>query len=645
MIKKLFTLTLILLGALGMNAQTISGTVTTLNSAPIANHAVYLMSNDSMNPYSATAYTTGSGAYSFTSVPSSYYGFTVSTYDCQQSYHGQYLSTNSGTVNFSICGNGNPSGCNAAFLSTPDSSNVNLIFFTDLSTGNPTSWSWSFGDGSGSSTQNPNHLYASSGSYNVVLIISSSSCSDTVVSTITVGNTTPGCQAGFLNIPDSSNSKKIYFFDSSTGNPTSWTWSFGDGTSSNLQNPMHTYASVGSYSVTLAISSANCSDSTSQTVVVSNGNPTGCQAAFSVIPDSTNSSLYYFTDLSTGNPTSWIWSFGDGTTSSNQYTSHLYSTSGNFTVTLLIQGQNCQSSTSQNIVVSGGSTTYSISGFVTAANQPVYQGNVYLFNSQGLSTGSTSLGTSGNYSFTNLAAGSYKLLAVPDSASTIGSGYAPTYYGDVVIWNNASTINLTSNATLVNISMQAFTLSPGGGTISGNVGTGSKSGVSGAMVNLLDAQLNPVSSTKTDINGDYSFANIADGTYKIWVEIPGKTTTPITITLSSGSQTSSNNDFIVTGSTVIPKTTSINEVDFATDLNLYPNPVYNTLNVNIDITNSGSYSFKVYSISGQVVSSMKIYMQAGNNLVKLNTGNLSQGSYILRIVNTNSNSVQKLFIK
>jgi len=431
MIKKLLTLTLILLGALGMNAQTISGTVTTLNSAPIANHAVYLMNNDSMNPYSATTYTIGSGAYSFSNVPSSVSGFTVYTYDCQQTYHGQYLSSNSGTVNFSICGNGNPSGCNAVFTTTPDSSNANLIYFTDLSTGNPTSWSWSFGDGTGSSAQNPSHSYASTGTYSVSLIISSSSCSDTVISAVTVGNTTPSCQAGFYDVPDSSNSKKIFFFDYSTGNPTSWFWSFGDGSSSSLQNPVHTYASTGNYSVTLSISSANCSDSVTQTVVVSNGNPSGCQAAFSAFPDSTNPSLIYFTDLSTGGPTSWSWNFGDGNTSNSQNPSHLYTSAGSYSVSLIIHGTNCQSMTSQTVVISGGSTAYSIGGFVTAANQPVYQGYVFLFNSQGIVAGNTSLGTNGNYSFTNIVAGSYKLLAIPDSSSTIGSGYAPTYYGDV----------------------------------------------------------------------------------------------------------------------------------------------------------------------------------------------------------------------
>ena len=57
----------------------------------------------------------------------------------------------------------------------------------------------------------------------------------------------------------------VYFSDSSSNSPTSWSWTFGDGGSSSSQNPSHTYTSAGTYSVTLNVSNAYGSDSTTRT--------------------------------------------------------------------------------------------------------------------------------------------------------------------------------------------------------------------------------------------------------------------------------------------------------------------------------------------------------------------------------------------
>ncbi len=57
----------------------------------------------------------------------------------------------------------------------------------------------------------------------------------------------------------------VTFTDLSTGTPTSWAWDFGDGNTSSLQNPTHTYASVGTYDVSLTVTTSSGSDSETKT--------------------------------------------------------------------------------------------------------------------------------------------------------------------------------------------------------------------------------------------------------------------------------------------------------------------------------------------------------------------------------------------
>ena len=647
MLKRILTLTLILIGSLSINAQTISGTVSSYNGVAIANHSVSIMNTDSLNPYYSTTVTNASGAFSFSNLAANTYGYIISTLDCQNQTHNVIIASNSGTANFTICFS-NPTTCAALFASYPDSSNNNQIFFTDLSAGSPTSWSWDFGDGTTSNLQNPNHTYAATGTYNVTLSISSASCSDSITQSVIVGSVTPpACQAAFYTVPDSSNQMAVNFIDVSTGSPTSWSWDFGDGTTSNLQNPNHTYAANGIYYVSLSISSTNCSDSTTQIVVIGNTAPS-CLAAFSFYPDSSNQNSIHFTDLSTGNALiNWSWDFGDGSTSNLQNPSHTYATNGTYTVTLAIISGNCGDTTSLAITIGNTTGNYAVNGSVMAGTYPVNDGVAILFDANSSLVAGISTLDSGQYLFLNVPNGTYTVLALPDSSVAIGQNYAPTYLGDVLFWSNASNVNISSNHTMNAINLVTIPSIPvGPGFIGGNVGTGTKARLSNKIVNLLDNSMNLIATTKTDANGDYKFENLAYATYKIWVEISGKVTTPISVTLNEANSSSTHNDFVETTDAVTPKTASIENNQLSKDnINLYPNPVHNTLNINLNVESTSAYNFNIFSISGQLLSSEKITTATGNNLIKLNTNNLSSGSYILIISNGKNKSIQKLFTK
>ena len=89
--------------------------------------------------------------------------------------------------------------------------------------------------------------------------------------------TTPAPNADFAFSANPRAGQPVSFTDSSTGSPTSWSWDFGDGGTSNVQNPAHTF-SVGTYSVSLTASNAGGSSTRTQTVVVSWPTPVACTA-------------------------------------------------------------------------------------------------------------------------------------------------------------------------------------------------------------------------------------------------------------------------------------------------------------------------------------------------------------------------------
>ena len=226
----------------------------------------------------------------------------------------------------------------AGFSGSPTSGTAPLsVSFTDSSSGNPTSWSWDFGDGTSSTTQNPNHTYTSPGSYTVKLTASNASGSNTSTRTGYISVTAPPKPtADFSANPTSGNAPlAVSFTDSSTGNPTSWSWDFGDGTSSTAQNPNHTYTSAGTYTVSLTATNAQGSDTKTMTDYVNVTLPTSPTADFSANPTSGSTPLAVsFTDSSSGNPTDWSWDFGDGSTSTAQNPSHTYTSAGTYTVSL-----------------------------------------------------------------------------------------------------------------------------------------------------------------------------------------------------------------------------------------------------------------------------------------------------------------------
>ncbi len=226
----------------------------------------------------------------------------------------------------------------ADFSGTPTSGGAPLtVQFTDLSTNSPTSWSWNFGDNTTSTQQNPSHEYANLGNYTVTLTATNAAGSDYETKTDYISVVIPPPVAAFYAQPICGCAPlSVSFFDQSSGDIDEWWWNFGDGGKADPANPFYTYYNVGSYDVSLEVIGPGGSDLETKPNYIQV--LSGPQASFTASPTSGDGPLTVdFVDLST-NALSWLWSFGDGTTSNEQNPTHIYTGYGDFSVTLQVGG-------------------------------------------------------------------------------------------------------------------------------------------------------------------------------------------------------------------------------------------------------------------------------------------------------------------
>ena len=142
-----------------------------------------------------------------------------------------------------------------------------------------------------------------------------------------------------------------------------------------------------------------------------------------------------FTDSSTGSPTAWLWTFGDGTTSTLQNPSHSYASAGTYTVALQATNATGSNSSSQNVTI--GQNTYSISGTITSNSAALSGVTVTL---TGGSTATTN--ASGVYTFTGVPNGTYTL-----TPALSGYSFTPTTTSVTVSSANATGKNFTATNT------------------------------------------------------------------------------------------------------------------------------------------------------------------------------------------------------
>ncbi|MEM7373626.1 MAG: PKD domain-containing protein [Bacteroidota bacterium] len=468
------------------------------------------------------------------------------------------------------------------------------------------------------------------------------------------------CLASFTS-NTSPGSNTVQFTSNSYGTNQSTTifhqWDFGDGNTSSLKDPSHTYGSFGTYYVCLGIydSLTACDDYICDSVTV-----TGSAACNTSFTQTLNGLDAQFTSYSSGSPGtsfSYHWDFGDGSTSTLEHPSYTYANPGLYSVCLTITDTalNCTDTQCKTLIVQHIGT-YTVSGFVlTPDSTGVSSATVYLIVHDSVAGTLSAIDSTqinqDPYTFVNVSPGTYLIKAAllpgdPDYASLL-----PTYLGNELYWNNSSPVVVSNSA----VSNQHIFLiqgnNPGGpGFIGGLISQGANKGPGDPIANisvlLRDENQHPISHTLTDANGEYGFSNLALGSYEVHVEIPGKQSIAWELSLTNDIMSFMSAHFEVGDSTVSPvNTTAIESFSFGKIIHVYPNPVTDLLHIDLAFQHSGKVNLALINSLGQSVKQQNIMAFPGTETFTLSMKDLSTGIYHLRIASGEEIVVKRVIKK
>lgn len=242
--------------------------------------------------------------------------------------------------------------------------------------------------------------------------------------------------------------------------------------------------------------------------------------------------------------------------------------------------------------------------------------------------------------FQGVPEGDYLVKAALLPGSQGFADYLPTYYGDVLFWDDATNVSIPQNNFIFLPVNMIQGNNPGGpGFIGGLVSEGANLQASGSVetrdegdpvanvsVLLLTANDEPVTHTLTDADGKFEFPNIAWGTYKVMVEMIGLDQGEKQLTIDPNTPTA-NVEFDVNESFV----TKTDELWNGGTLNIFPNPTKSQMTVEVDLKNKSNIQINVVNLLGKTIISRNENMGVGINTLSLDLSRLPSGVYFLNL--------------
>lgn len=351
-----------------------------------------------------------------------------------------------------------------------------------------------------------------------------------------------------------------------------------------------------------------------------------CSSYFTYEIDTANSNLVWFYDQSYGvqnqTPISWFWEFGDNETSTSQNPYHEYDAGGLYLVQLHVAfADSCTNTYSDSIYISGNPAD-PCQGF--SVNLPTYTttpageclGNLTA-NVIGGASPYTYLWSNGetNMTIDNLCTGPYSVTVTDENGcNATAQSYVyedSTNYQGVVDSLYTDPVDTCFGYTVVNVTVTDIT--------------------------MLDSTLQITwvfyaddSISQSTITTIYDFLGQFGDYY-------------VEITVNCANQKASQTwgEVITIDENIA---TEIRELNKLFGVNLYPNPVSNTLNINVNSDTQNNVRIDVINYTGQTILSNVNNVSQGNNTISLDVSSLTQGVYFAKI-STDNNVKTVKFVK
>ena len=424
--------------------------------------------------------------------------------------------------------------------------------------------------------------------------------------------------------------------NATSNNPNSiitYTWSTGENTQ------IITPPGDGDYCVTISDGNGCTANDCYYFIADTSGT---CEVSIYLV----GSDLYSYASSPNSNQFTYLWSTGETTANIGPVSAGTYC----LTVT---DGTGCSVSTCYTIasqdLIEGYILLDSISSGGGWINNGVNTFKVYLIEHDAVAGSLTAIDSQlvtstpnnwgGFYSFTGVADGDYLVKAAIEVGSDQYDNYLPTYHVDVLYWDDATTITVPGNVgALYNIDMVSGTNPGGPGFIGGLIidGANLTSGqveirgdgdpLENVSILLLTENDVPLTHTVSNAQGEFEFPNLAWGTYKLVVEVLGKEQGIKFITIGPDNQTGFVN-FEVNETYV----TRIEDVLNGASLKVFPNPVDENVNIQIEIRQNTNLNISVNNLLGKTIFMENKDLNEGIQTMNINLRNLPSGIYFLNL--------------
>ncbi|MCX6251569.1 MAG: PKD domain-containing protein [Bacteroidetes bacterium] len=371
-----------------------------------------------------------------------------------------------------------------------------------------------------------------------------------------------------------------------------------------------------------------------------------CHADFVYVLDSNGAvhNSFFFYDYSTGNPDSWLWTFGDGTSSMERNPVHYFHNSGTYSICLKIwkispeEKISCLDSICKEIHTAH---YYNLGGLLFAGiypiNNPVNTGDTGMAilyrvtNSYIYATDTSMVTFLGYYSFPAVLEGNYMVKARLTGFSLHYKNFIPGYFDNQLRWKSAKVIAVNGGPNF----NDDIHLIPAKDSMTGNsilrgsvINTDNRDVLPGEEVVLLNDSLQPLVSAYTDENGRFEFIGLPFGNYKLFAEMTAKYSAivnafsdeshPLNDTLLipvSSNSTIGINGYDLKGQTLIGK--------------VFPNPATEHVRFISHLKTDRNLILQIYSYTAREVYSSSIPVLKGEYLVTIPIQSLGNGLYLL----------------